>query len=60
MRDYYNDGFQQGYGRPNDNYDNDYPRSDGDRYSYRCGVEDGERRRRVSDELDRELYGSQY
>lgn len=54
MRDYYQDGFDRGYGKNHTNYDNDFPRSDGDRYSYERGVEDGQRRREISRELDRE------
>lgn len=56
MRDYYQDGFAMGYGRISTNYENDYPRNDGDSYSYRRGMEDGARRRRFSEELDRESY----
>ena len=53
MRDYYKDGFDDGYGSYRDN-DGDYPSTDGDSYSYRRGLEDGRRRRDISDELDRE------
>jgi hypothetical protein len=53
---FYNDGFNVGRGREWLNEGHDYPRSDGDIYSYRMGVEYGERRRRISDELDREGY----
>jgi len=53
MRDYYQDGFDNGYGRDNRNYDNDYPKTDGDRYSYERGIEDGERRRKIREELDK-------
>jgi len=57
MRDYYRDGFDNGYGRPINNYERDYPKNDGDHYSYQRGLEDGIRRRRISDELDREQFG---
>jgi hypothetical protein len=53
MRDYYQDGFDAGYGKPPGGH-NDFPQTDGDAWSYRRGVEDGQRRRRISDELDRE------
>jgi hypothetical protein len=56
MRDYYRDGFDTGYGRTSTNYENDYPRNDGDAYSYRQGIEEGTYRRRLSEELDREGY----
>ena len=55
MRNYYNDGFDDSYGR--EHYgDRECPQTDGDKYSYRRGFEDGERRRRISDELEREGY----
>jgi hypothetical protein len=54
MRDYYKDGFDKGYGRNYPNYDNDYPKSDGDRYDYEQGIRDGQRRKDISRELDRE------
>lgn len=54
MRDFYNDGFNDGYG--NRTYSpREYPQTDQDDYSYCTGIEDGQRRRRISDELDREL-----
>ncbi len=53
MRDYYQDGFDDGYGRYRID-DGDYPQSDSDWYSYRDGLEEGRRRRRIADELDRE------
>jgi len=56
MKDYYSDGFNVGYGQSWRNNGHDYPRSAGDDYSYRRGIEDGERRRKISDELDREGY----
>ena len=54
MRDYYNDGYEQGYGREVDN-EGDYPKTEGDKYDYQRGLEEGRRRRRISDEIDREL-----
>jgi hypothetical protein len=57
MEDYYSDGFNAGYGQSWRNQGHEAPQSDGDRYSYRTGQEEGERRREISRELDRELYG---
>jgi hypothetical protein len=54
MEDYYNDGFNAGRGQSWRNEGHGSPQSDGDRYSYRTGQEDGERRREISRELDRE------
>ena len=55
MRDYYQDGYDAGYGR--DVYSGgDYPETDGDWYDYQQGLEDGRRHRRISEELDREYY----
>jgi len=51
MDDYYSDGFDGGYGRGR-KPGHSYPQTDGDDYSYRRGVEDGRRRRGISDELD--------
>lgn len=51
MRDYYQDGFDDGYGRSRYD-DGDYPANDGDRYSYRTGMEDGQRRWDIARELE--------
>lgn len=59
MRDYYQDGFDAAYGRPFENF-GDFPLNDGDRWSFRRGIEDGQRRRRMADELDREQFGNDY
>ena len=62
MRDYYQDGWDDGYGRDRID-DGDYPVTESDKYSYRTGLEDGRRRRRIADEIDREfreLYGEDY
>lgn len=56
MSDYYNDGFNDGYGRRQYG-PREYPQTDSDRYSYERGREDGERRRRISRELDDEQGG---
>ena len=56
MEDFYKDGFNVGYGRPDRNEGHDYPSTDQDDYSYRKGIEDGERRRRISEALDRDRY----
>ena len=55
MRDFYDDGFKDGYGQKHYE-DREYPQTDGDKYSYENGLEDGQRRRRISDELEREGY----
>ncbi len=57
MEDYYNDGFNKGYGKGHLNDHHEKPISDQDQYSYDSGYEDGQRRKAVSDELDREMYG---
>lgn len=57
FRDYYQDGFNDGYGRDYYNPDNDQPESACDQYSYRRGHEDGKRRREIANELDREYFG---
>lgn len=56
MEDFYQDGFNVGRGRSRLNDGHDYPQSVCDRWSYEDGIRDGERRRRISDELDREGY----
>ena len=56
MRNYYQDGFDNGYGRDH-NGPREYPQNDGDDYSYRRGQEDGRRRRDIANELDREYWG---
>jgi hypothetical protein len=53
MRDYYQDGFDLGYGK-NHSGSRSYPTTDGDDYSYRQGVEDGRDRRNIANEIDRE------
>ena len=57
MSDFYLDGLNQGMGRDYLNGGHDSPKHDYDRYSYERGREDGERRREVSRELDREYFG---
>jgi hypothetical protein len=57
MNDFYGMGYNAGRGYHWKNRNREFPRTDGDRYSYERGLEHGERMRRVSDELDRELYG---
>ena len=56
MEDWYNDGFNTGYGQAWKNSGHDYPQSDSDTYSYKRGREDGERHRRAAEELEREGY----
>lgn len=55
MTDFYRDGFDDGYGRDKIGQ-REWPCNDGDDYSYRLGLEDGARRRRISDELESEGY----
>ena len=57
MSDFYMDGFNQGMGRGYLNDGHDSPKHDYDRYSYERGRDDGERRREVSREIDREYFG---
>lgn len=52
MRDYYNDGFNEGYGREHTS-PREYPQTDGDEYSYRRGREDGERRKEAGRDIER-------
>lgn len=54
MEDFYNDGFNYGYGRGYRNSGHEQPETDGDRYSYERGREDGQRRREIAKELDSE------
>lgn len=51
MRDFYDDGFKDGYGEKIYG-DREYPMSDGDRYSYEQGLEKGRRWSRYRDEDD--------
>ena len=60
MEDYYNDGYNSGYNREHLNDYHELPQTDGDRYSYRRGYEEGERHKQISDDLDREMYGDDY
>ena len=53
MRDYYQDGFDDGYGRKGYG-EREYPQFDGDKYDYEKGLEDGQRRKKISEELDSE------
>jgi len=56
MEDYYQDGLNDGYGSGYLNSGHDSPQTDGEKYDYRQGVEDGEMRRQISEELEREGY----
>jgi len=56
MRDYYQDGFDIGYGRGSSG-NRDYPSTDGDDFSYRQGIEDGQRHRDIANDIDREYDG---
>ena len=53
MRDYYQDGIDDGCGRHRYD-DGDYPQNNGDLYDYQLGLERGQRRRRNYNEIDRE------
>jgi len=53
MRDFYDDGFNDGYGRRSYG-DREYPQTDSDKNSYERGLEYGKLRKRISDELDEE------
>ena len=52
MEDYRQDGFNAGYGQGWRNNYHEQPYTDGDRYSYQTGYEEGSRRRRIADEVD--------
>ncbi len=52
MEDFRQDGFNDGYGRGYLNSGHEMPESDGEKYDYRTGREDGERRRRIREELE--------
>lgn len=53
MRDYYQDGFDLGYGRSSPD-SKDYPKTDGDDYDYKQGIDDGRNRRNIANEIDQE------
>ncbi len=54
--DFYDEGYNRGRGWTHKTT-GDFPQTAGDRASFESGYEYGERRRRISDELDREMYG---
>ena len=54
IRDFYDDGYNDGYGRKTFG-DREYPQTDGDKYSYERGLEYGRLRKKISDELDQEI-----
>ena len=60
MEDYWQDGFNEGYGRADSNEHHDSPQTDCDNFSFQLGKETGERHRKVADDLDREMYGNGY
>jgi len=55
MRDFYNDGFDDGYGKKHYG-EREYPQTDSDKNSYERGLEEGQRRKHISEELDQEGY----
>ncbi len=50
MRDFYNDGYEDGRGHYGEH---EYPESQSDKASYERGREYGELRRKIGEELDR-------
>ena len=58
MVDHYRNGFEDGYGRTR-RYrpDDESPQTDDEKYSYRTGRYDGQRRRTLSEELERDYFG---
>ena len=52
MEDFYQDGFNDGYGRSSLNGGHSVPQTDYERASYQLGQSDGERRREIARELD--------
>ncbi len=54
MGDYRDMGYNLGRGHEFKNDYHDTPKTDSDWESFKRGVEDGERHRRISDDLDRE------
>lgn len=57
--DFKQDGFNAGYGQSWRNAHHEEPVTEGDKHSFRVGFEEGRHRRRIADELDRELYGEE-
>ena len=53
--DYYKDGYNIGRGHLWKNNGHEYPQTESDKYSYEKGIEEGIRKRKISDEIDREL-----
>ena len=53
MRDFYDDGFNDGYGKSWYG-DREYPQSESDRASYKRGFEYGQLRRKIGNELEEE------
>ena len=53
--DYYNDGYNHGRSRDYLNSGHEPPKTESDMYSYRKGVQYGEYRKGLSEEMDREL-----
>ena len=56
---YYENGYNDGYGYDWKNNDDDHPITDSDWASYQNGYREGKRKRKISDEIDRELYGEE-
>lgn len=57
MEDYYRDGYNHGRGRDYLNSGHELPHNLGDIYSYEEGRKYGEYRKKLSEEIDRELEG---
>ena len=54
--DFYNDGFEAGRGNAHKLIGHEMPQTDGDRYSYRQGLEKGLRWRDYDREFERDWY----
>jgi len=54
--DYRQRGFEEAYNGPSRDPSDTF-RSDGDCYDYQRGYEDGECRRKISEELERDYFG---
>jgi hypothetical protein len=52
MEDYYQDGKNIGRGKSYLNTGHDFPQTESEKYSFRQGIEDGERQRKYSQEFD--------
>lgn len=58
MEDFKRSGYNDGRGHDWKNRGCESPKTDSDRYSYRKGYEEGENHRKISEEIDKEMYGN--